>query len=193
MLKPAVLQLIDAPGSSAAQIYCAHLQPETLVFSHSRRKLAILGDCQHCQNRRNCQNCEARKIPQSPDCPILAITNLQLSLSLPFMTLIGRVCAFAIFLGSCLLFLLEPMVAKRLVPLLGGSSAVWVTCLVFFQTALLLGYLLAHCLGTYLPARAHALVYTEWPPLGHPVMGYSLTPKVRADRRHPLCGGYRAL
>ena len=49
-----------------------------------------------------------------------------------------------IFLGAFLLFLVEPMAAKQLLPLLGGSSAVWLTCLVFFQTTLLLGYLYAH-------------------------------------------------
>jgi hypothetical protein len=50
----------------------------------------------------------------------------------------------AIFLSSSLLFLVEPMAGKRLLPLLGGSSAVWITCLVFFQTTLLQGYLCAH-------------------------------------------------
>ena len=49
-----------------------------------------------------------------------------------------------VFLGAFLLFLVEPMAAKGLLPVLGGSSAVWVTCLVFFQTTLLLGYLYAH-------------------------------------------------
>src|SRR5579875_1221113 len=53
----------------------------------------------------------------------------------------------AIFLGAFLLFAVEPMAAKRLLPALGGSSAVWITCLVFFQTVLLLGYLYAHWLG----------------------------------------------
>ena len=52
--------------------------------------------------------------------------------------------AINIFLGAFLLFLVEPMAARQLLPLLGGSAAVWVTCLVFFQTALLLGYLYAH-------------------------------------------------
>jgi hypothetical protein len=46
-----------------------------------------------------------------------------------------------VFLSAFLLFLVEPMAAKQLLPVLGGSSAVWVTCLVFFQTALLVGYL----------------------------------------------------
>ena len=49
-----------------------------------------------------------------------------------------------VFLSAFLLFVMEPMVAKQLLPLFGGSSAVWVTCLVFFQAALLVGYLFAH-------------------------------------------------
>lgn len=52
--------------------------------------------------------------------------------------------AAAVFLGAFLLFLVEPIAAKQLVPVLGGSAAVWITCLVFFQTALLCAYLCAH-------------------------------------------------
>jgi hypothetical protein len=51
-----------------------------------------------------------------------------------------------VFLGAFLLFLVEPMAAKQLLPTLGGSSAVWLTCLVFFQVTLLLGYLYARWL-----------------------------------------------
>lgn len=51
-----------------------------------------------------------------------------------------------VFLSAFLLFLVEPMAAKQLLPALGGSSAVWLTCLVFFQVTLLLGYLYAHWL-----------------------------------------------
>jgi spermidine synthase len=65
----------------------------------------------------------------------------------------------AIFLGAFLLFAVEPMAAKQLLPALGGSSAVWITCLVFFQTALLLGYLYAHWLGRRSSARAMAIVH----------------------------------
>jgi hypothetical protein len=50
------------------------------------------------------------------------------------------------FLSAFLLFLIEPLAAKQLLPVLGGSSAVWLACLVFFQTTLLLGYLYAHWL-----------------------------------------------
>ncbi|MCU1221951.1 MAG: integral rane protein-like protein [Edaphobacter sp.] len=53
----------------------------------------------------------------------------------------------AVFLSAFLLFLVEPMAAKQLLPVLGGSSAVWLTCLVFFQLTLLLGYLYAHWLN----------------------------------------------
>ncbi len=60
------------------------------------------------------------------------------------MARLGVVYSGVVFLSAFLLFLVEPMAAKRLLPVLGGSSAVWVTCLVFFQAMLLLGYLYAH-------------------------------------------------
>jgi hypothetical protein len=53
----------------------------------------------------------------------------------------------AVFLAAFLLFLVEPMVAKQLLPVLGGSAAVWITCLVFFQLALLAAYAYAHWLA----------------------------------------------
>jgi spermidine synthase len=58
-----------------------------------------------------------------------------------------------VFLGAFLLFLVEPMAAKELLPVFGGSSAVWMTCLVFFQTALLAGYLYAHLLARDVAGR----------------------------------------
>jgi hypothetical protein len=60
------------------------------------------------------------------------------------MTASRSLYGLTVFLGASLLFLVEPMAAKQLLPVLGGSSAVWLTCLVFFQVALLLGYLYAH-------------------------------------------------
>jgi hypothetical protein len=53
----------------------------------------------------------------------------------------------AVFLAAFLLFLVEPIAARQLLPVLGGSASVWITCLVFFQTALLAGYLFAHWLA----------------------------------------------
>src|SRR5262245_15923055 len=49
-----------------------------------------------------------------------------------------------IFLGAFLLFLVQPIIAKLILPQFGGGVAVWATCLVFFQVALLLGYAYAH-------------------------------------------------
>jgi len=53
----------------------------------------------------------------------------------------------AVFLASFLLFLVEPIAAKQLLPVFGGSAAVWIVSLVFFQTALLAAYLYAHWLA----------------------------------------------
>jgi SAM-dependent methyltransferase len=51
--------------------------------------------------------------------------------------------AATIFVSAFLLFLVQPVMAKQILPWFGGSAAVWTTCLVFFQTALLAGY--AYC------------------------------------------------
>lgn len=58
-----------------------------------------------------------------------------------------------LFLGSFLLFLVEPMVAKMILPTFGGSAQVWNTSLVFFQGVLLLGYLYAHVSSKRLGTR----------------------------------------
>jgi hypothetical protein len=65
------------------------------------------------------------------------------------MTHLRLLFGAAIFLASFLLFVVEPIAARQLLPLLGGSAAVWITCLVFFQTALLIGYLYAHWLARH--------------------------------------------
>ena len=75
---------------------------------------------------------------------------LRLSVSRPLF-------AGVIFLGAFLLFLVEPMAAKELLPSLGGSAAVWITCLVFFQTALLLAYLYAHWLTRHPHWQLHLI------------------------------------
>ncbi|MFN9992478.1 MAG: spermidine synthase, partial [Phycisphaerales bacterium] len=55
--------------------------------------------------------------------------------------------AIAIFLSAALLFVIQPLTGKLLLPLLGGSPGVWNTCMVFFQAALLAGYLYSHLLS----------------------------------------------
>ena len=61
-----------------------------------------------------------------------------------------------LFLSSLLMFLLEPMAAKMVLPLLGGAPAVWNTCVVFFQAMLLFGYAYAHGAPRWLGVRRHA-------------------------------------
>ena len=61
--------------------------------------------------------------------------------------------AATLFVSAFLLFLVQPMVGKLLLPLLGGTPAVWNTCLVFFQAALLAGYAYAHAATAWLGAR----------------------------------------
>ena len=61
--------------------------------------------------------------------------------------------SISVFLSAALLFLVEPMVAKMLLPLLGGSPAVWNTCLVFFQATLLAGYAYAHAATKWFRGR----------------------------------------
>ena len=56
------------------------------------------------------------------------------------------VFAITLFVSATLLFMVQPMVGKLILPLLGGSPAAWNTCMVFFQGLLLLGYLYAHTL-----------------------------------------------
>jgi spermidine synthase len=71
------------------------------------------------------------------------------------MTRLRALFGGAVFLASFLLFLVEPIAAKQLLPAFGGSAAVWITCLVFFQTALLVAYLYAH----WLALRSHWIVH----------------------------------
>jgi hypothetical protein len=65
--------------------------------------------------------------------------------------------AVTILLSSFLLFLVQPILAKQILPWFGGSAGVWTICLVFFQVALLLGYTYAHWL-TRRPVRSRRLV-----------------------------------
>lgn len=62
----------------------------------------------------------------------------------------------ALFASAVLLFVVQPLVGKLLLPQLGGSPAVWNTCLLFFQTALLGGYLYAHASTALLGPRRQA-------------------------------------
>lgn len=64
-----------------------------------------------------------------------------------------------VFLSASLLFSIQPMIAKTLLPVFGGGSSVWTTCMLFYQTLLLLGYLYAHILMTKFSRRAQMVIH----------------------------------
>ena len=94
------------------------------------------------QPRRDGQDAEVRTEVAAPPTPLVA--------TLPY--------AATIFLSSFLLFLVQPIIAKQILPWFGGSAAVWTTCLVFFQSVLLAGYAYAD-LTTRLGARRQAMLH----------------------------------
>jgi hypothetical protein len=67
--------------------------------------------------------------------------------------------ALTILVSAFLLFQVQPVIAKIILPWFGGSAAVWTTCLLFFQLVLLLGYLYAHAVVRYLKPRVQMLVH----------------------------------
>ncbi|MBK7469867.1 MAG: fused MFS/spermidine synthase [Betaproteobacteria bacterium] len=72
--------------------------------------------------------------------------------------------AVVITLSAFLIFLVQPLIAKQILPWFGGSAAVWTTCMVFFQTALLAGYAYADWaprrFGVAKHAKIHAVLVT---------------------------------
>src|SRR5712672_3575631 len=66
--------------------------------------------------------------------------------------------ACTIFLSAFLLFQVQPLIAKMILPWFGGSAAVWTACVLFFQLLLLLGYLYAHWSIRYLRPKSQAVL-----------------------------------
>lgn len=77
-----------------------------------------------------------------------------------------------VFVSAALLFVVEPMAAKAILPRFGGTPSVWNTCMVFFQVVLLLGYLYVHSSTLLLRARSQASVHVAL--LGAAMLGLPL-------------------
>lgn len=73
--------------------------------------------------------------------------------------LVAAIFTAAVFANAVLLFTVEPMFSRMVLPLLGGSPAVWNTCMMFFQAALLGGYLYAHVVSTRLTMRQQTVLH----------------------------------
>lgn len=65
----------------------------------------------------------------------------------------------AIFLSAFLLFLVQPLIGKLILPWFGGSASVWTTCMLFFQLILLLGYCYAHWVIRFLSPYRQSLLH----------------------------------
>ena len=65
-----------------------------------------------------------------------------------------------IFVGAFLLFEIEPLIAKRILPWFGGAAAVWIICLLFFQLVLLLGYAYAHWLTSKFATKTQSQIHS---------------------------------
>ena len=68
--------------------------------------------------------------------------------------------AGTLFTSASLMFVLQPLFGKLLLPLLGGSPAVWNTCMVFYQSILFLGYLYAHTISTRFSQHRQIQIHT---------------------------------
>ncbi|HEY0738110.1 MAG TPA: fused MFS/spermidine synthase [Herpetosiphonaceae bacterium] len=72
---------------------------------------------------------------------------------------VAALFTLTMFVSAALLFVVQPMFARMILPLLGGSPSVWNTAVVFYQVGLLGGYLYAHLTRTFLRPRQQALLH----------------------------------
>jgi spermidine synthase len=87
------------------------------------------------------------------------MTSHDSTLAAPSLRFALPLFAVTLFASALLLFAVQPMFAKMVLPMLGGAPAVWSVAMVFFQGALLIGYGYAHLLARTLPVAHAALVH----------------------------------
>jgi len=86
---------------------------------------------------------------------MINLKNPQLIQSLPIYLSYGA----TIFLSAFLLFLIQPLISKYILPWFGGTASVWTMTMLFFQTTLLLGYVYAHLISKYLRPRKQIILH----------------------------------
>ncbi len=94
--------------------------------------------------------------------------------------------AAATTLGAFLLFLVQPLLGRFVLPWFGGGSTVWTVCMLFFQAGLLAGYLYAHLLVLRLPARRGVVLHAAL--LALSLLTLPLTPEAPAPETPPTVG-----
>src|SRR5829696_6101654 len=93
----------------------------------------------------------------------------------------GILYAITILLNALLLFLVQPMIAKMLLPFLGGAPSVWNTCMVFFQALLLAGYAYALLLSQRLSLKNQAILHAVLLLVAGLVLPFTLSNRVLAS------------
>ncbi|MCX6888990.1 MAG: fused MFS/spermidine synthase [Verrucomicrobia bacterium] len=95
--------------------------------------------------------------------------------------------SLTIFWGACLLFLVQPLIARFILPWFGGGPAVWTTCMLFFQVLLLGGYAYAHFSISRLTPRRQVLTH-----LCLLALAVALLPITPSDQWKPADGSHAA-
>ena len=96
-------------------------------------------------------------------------------------TALAPVFALALFTSAALLFWVQPLVAKMLLPLLGGAPSVWNTCMVFFQALLLAGYAYALLLSQRFTLKNQAILHAVLLLAAGLVLPFALSNRVLAS------------
>ena len=103
------------------------------------------------------------------------------------LTAVLLLYALTLFTGATLLFVMQPMVGKMILPLLGGTPAVWSTCMVFFQAALLGGYAYSHALTARVRPSRQVLVHLVALALPFAVLPLAVSPRLlRGGEANPV-------
>src|SRR5262245_24567645 len=114
--------------------------------------------------------------------PIAASRSAQVRTRVP----VSALFAFTLALSAGLLFAIQPVVARMALPVLGGTPAVWNTCMVFFQAAVLGGYALAHLLATRACRRTQLGVFLVLIVIGSIRLPVDLSRDIPQTPVHPV-------
>ena len=106
----------------------------------------------------------------------------------PTWAILGLVFASTILVSAFLLFQVQPLISKYILPWFGGSPSVWTTCMLFFQVTLFCGYAYAHVLSKHFSHRAQAIIHLTLIVVAIAIMLPSIAPATSwkpPDSSHP--------
>lgn len=98
-----------------------------------------------------------------------------------------------ILLSAALLFMVQPMLARLLLPHFGGGAQVWAACLLFFQSLLLAGYAYAHVLTRFASLRQQGIIHSVLLVLALCALPWLIAPELSPQGNSPLFGILKVL